>query len=167
MHTSSKVSVMLSWLLLLLLLCWYSCQSAKLQWMWCTTRGEKGRWVSIRYNADSNLLLILKVLRFIRQAVNYNVLTQSRAVCFPGPLVPSGVFCAFVHVFVCVCLLLREGKDAKVKDWHEKKRFLDYRQQREECWRWRHRCFESISCLFIADKKAKVPWSTFQLHLST
>ncbi len=85
--------------------------------MWCTTRGEKGWRVSIRYNADSNLQLIIKVLRFKRLtvAVNSNELTQSRTVCFPVPLVPSGelsVFCACVPVR----LLLGEGKDAKVKD---------------------------------------------------
>lgn len=85
--------------------------------MWCTTRGEEGRRVSIRYNADSNLQLIIKVLRFKRLAVavNSNGLTQSRAVCFPVPLVPSGelsAFCACVRVR----LLFGEGKDAKVKD---------------------------------------------------
>lgn len=72
--------------------------------MWYTTRGEKGRRVRIRYNADSNLQLIIKLLRFKRLAVavNSNGLTQSRAVCFPVPLVPRGELSAFVHMCMCV-----------------------------------------------------------------
>lgn len=78
---------------------------------------RRGRRVSIRYNADSNLQLIIKVLRFKRLsvAVNSNGLTQSGAVCFPVPLVPSGELSAFVHVCLCVSFL-GEGKDAKVID---------------------------------------------------
>lgn len=68
--------------------------------MWRTTRGEKGRGVSIRYNAGSNLRLIIKVPCSKRLAVtvNSNGPAQRRAVCFPVPLVLSGNLSVFVHV---------------------------------------------------------------------
>lgn len=57
------------------------------------------RRVSLRYNSDSNLHLIIKVLCFKRQAVavDSNRLTQSRDVCFSVSLVPRGGGC------LCVC----------------------------------------------------------------
>lgn len=66
--------------------------------MCCTTRGEKGRRVSIRYNADSNLQLTIKVLHFKRLVVdvNSNGVKHSRVVCFPVPLVPSWELSVFM-----------------------------------------------------------------------
>lgn len=57
---------------------------------------------------------------------------QSRAVCFPVPLVPSRELSAFVHVCWPVCLLLGEGKDTKVKDRNYLKHVLEDRQHRDE-----------------------------------
>lgn len=61
--------------------------------------------VSLRYNADSNLHLIIKVLCFKRQAVavNSNRLTQSRDVCFSVSLVPRGELLAAAGGCLCVC----------------------------------------------------------------
>lgn len=161
-----KVRVVESWLLLSLLSCWYSCQSAKLQWMWWTTRGEKGGRVSIRYNADSNLHLIIKVLRFKRLAVavNSNGLTQSRAVCFPVPPVPSGelsAFCAYVPLSA-----FRRGQRCK----GERLTLAKALSKKTDSTGTgggdgRHRCWESIPSfsLFIADKKRQSAW----VHIST
>lgn len=71
--------------------------------MWCITHGEKGRQVSIRYNADSNLQLIIKVLRFKRLAVavNSNGLTEQSCLLSCATGRKWGIVCLRA---VCACV---------------------------------------------------------------